>query len=195
MTEPKPPDNDHLPTAAKGTEHAIIGPSFLNGPPAPEAWDAFAQVIVDPACKAITELWLEKARACGGVPLRSDFKFEKLARLGSNLVLFKLDEDDRWLTKFCGSNIVEILGFELTGKHLEDYASENSLEFWMASLKHITDEGRPFFEYYNMDFVEKEYMHCTAINLPLKSGERDYPDALFEALAFLPEPPQLPSDP
>ena len=173
-----------IPTATSESHRLVLGPSLLDGLPGSEDWRAFTRHIKDPSCLALTELWIEKVHAAGGIPLRNDFGFEEIAKWGSTLMLYKLDENDRWLTTFAGSTVVEVLGFEPTGKYLEDYGADNSLKFWLDNMQYITDAHMPLIESYNLEFVEKDYVRVSAVNLPLKTGTRDFPDSYFEILSF-----------
>ncbi|MCH8863338.1 MAG: hypothetical protein IID51_12635, partial [Proteobacteria bacterium] len=105
-----------------------------------------------------------------------EFSFRDLTKYGSSLALYKLTEDDRWLTTFCGEEIVQDVGFELTGKYLDEYADKDTLEFWMENIKFICGQGKPIMESYTLDHANREYAKCLSLNLPLKSGVHDFPD-------------------
>lgn len=166
---------------------ALKGPSYLDCLPGQEHWLEFKQLIQSSKGLAMIELWHAKAVAAKGVPLRKDFSFKELAEHGSHLLLYKLTEDNRWLTTFCGDIIVDILGVELTGKYIDEYGDKNALEFWMENIKYISGHGAPLVEYYNLNFVDKEFIQCMDICLPLRSGERDFADMFLAMMVFDPK--------
>lgn len=180
------PTGEQPQEAAYNGYKVISGASFLESLPSQEQWLDFTKLIQDPMTMAMAELWYKKAIAAKGVPLRKDFSFDDLAKYGSHLLLYKLTEDNRWLTTFCGTTIVDTLGIELTGKYIDEYGDENSLEFWLSNIKYITEQGAPFVEYYSLNFVDKEFVECADINLPLRSGDRDFPDMFFAIMSFEP---------
>ncbi len=174
-----------LNTAYNGYK-ALKGPSYLDCLPNEEHWLEFKKLIQSSKGLAMIELWHEKAVAAKGVPLRKEFSFKDLAEHGSHMMLYKLTEDNRWLTTFCGDTIVAALGVELTGKYIDEYGDENALEFWMENIKYISEHGAPLVEYYSLNFVDKEFIQCMDINLPLRSGERDFPDMFLAMMIFDP---------
>ena len=165
----------------------VPGPSFRNGFPSRGNWQAFVSQIQEEPLNTFTQLWAEKALAADGVPLRKNFSFRELAKHGPFLVLYKLTEENRWLTTFCGTSIVEVLGEEITNRHLDEYGSEDTLDFWMENVRYLQEDAKPIIEFYNLKFVDKQYLRCSSVNLPLKSGTRDFPDMMFEIISFGPE--------
>ena len=180
------PTDDQLQGAAYNDYKVIEGTSFLDSLPSQEQWLDFKNLTQDPMTLAMIELWYKKAKAVNGVPLRKDFSFEELAKYGSHLLLYKLTEDNRWFTTFCGTKIVDTLGIELTGKYIDEYGDKNALLFWLKNIKYITEQGMPFVEHYSLNFVDKEFVECADINLPLRSGDRDFPDMFFAFMSFEP---------
>ena len=173
-------------TAVYNGYKVLNGPSYLDCLPDQEHWLESKKLIQDSKALAMLELWHEKAVAAKGVPLRKDFSFEDLVKHGSHMLLYKLTEDNRWLTTFCGGTIVEALGVELTGKYIDEYGDKNSLEFWMNNIKYISKHGAPLVEYYSLNFIGKEFIECMDLNLPLRSGERDFPDMFLALMVFDP---------
>ena len=168
--------NRPQPQAASESFEVSVGPKFLDGMPGQEEWLAFNVCIDDPKAVALAEVWHDKAKAANGVPLRNDLSFRELVKFGKFLTLYKLTEEDRWLTTFCGEEVVHNVGMELTGKHLDEYASEKTLRFWMDNMTYIRDEGRPYLETFTLDVANKPYRVCQTLNLPLRSGTRPFPD-------------------
>lgn len=164
------------PKAAADSFEVSVGPGFLDGLPSQEDWLAFKERIEEPNSAVFAGLWQEKAKAENGVPLRSALSFRELVKYGKHLTLYKLTEEERWLTTFCGDEVVVNLGMELTGKHLDEYGCEETLKFWMSNMKYIRDQGRPYMETFTLDYVGKPYSVCRTLNLPLRSGNRDFPD-------------------
>lgn len=154
----------------------FLGPSYLDGLPDQQEWQAFNEHIQDPASVAFAELWQAKAMAAGGIPLRQDFSFQDLVKYGSRLALYKLTEDNRWLTTFCGDEIVQNVGSELTNKCMDEYADKDTLKFWMDNIEIICGQGKPVMEFYVLDHAGKDYSMCHSLNLPLRSGTRDFSD-------------------
>lgn len=162
----------------------FVGPSYLDGLPNQKEWLAFCKSIQHPSSLVFAEMWQEKAVAANGVPLRSDFSFQDLVKYGSSLALYKLTEENRWLTTFCGDEIVQNVGFEPTGKFLDEYADQDTLEYWAKSIKHIIGRCEPVMEFFTLDFANKDYSRSQTLNLPLRSGLRDLPDMFICHLAF-----------
>jgi hypothetical protein len=154
----------------------ISGPSFSDGLPKADDWLSFKEKIKNPEGLDLVELWYAKAREAKGIPLRSDFNFAELVNYGQYLYLGKLNEEMRWETTFCGDGIVREVGYELTGKCLDDLADNVTLEFWEKNLKLLTDESKPFLELFTLEYIGREHIHCKEINLPLMSGNREFPD-------------------
>lgn len=168
--------NRPQPQASSDSFELSVGPKFLDGLPGQEEWVAFNECIEDPKAQAFAGLWHEKAVAANGVPLRKDLSFAELVRFGKHLTLYKLTEEDRWLTTFCGEEVTLNVGMELTGKHLDEYASEETLKFWMDNMKYIQVEGAPYLEIFRLDYAGKPFMKCHTLNLPLRSGGQKLPD-------------------
>lgn len=164
------------PKAAADSYEVFLGPSYLDGLPDQEEWRAFNKYIQDPASLAFAGLWQEKAAAANGIPLRKDFGFRELVKYGSHLALYRLTEDNRWLTTFCGDIIVQNVGIELTGKCIDEYADKDTLEFWMENIKFICEQGKPIVEFYSLEHAGKDYSVCHSLNLPLRSGTHDFSD-------------------
>ncbi len=162
----------------------FIGPSYLDGMPDQQEWRAFCKYFQDPSSLAFAALWQEKAMAANGVPLRSDFSFKDLVKYGTHLALYKLTEENRWLTTFCGDGVVQHIGFEPTGKCLDEYADKDTLEFWAANIKRITEHCEPVMEIITLDYVNKDYSRSKTLNLPLRSGLRDLPDMFICHVAY-----------
>lgn len=154
----------------------IFGPSFKDGLPDHEEWHAFKENILDENGLALAELWYKKAEHEGGVPLRKDFSFEDFVKFGSNIYIAKINDDNIWETTFCGGDIVNKIGFDATGKTLDDFGSPETLEFWLKNLQSLTGESKVYAEFYTLEFPDNQRIHCTAINFPLKSGDKDFPD-------------------
>lgn len=164
------------PKAAAGSYEVSVGPAYLNGTPNQEKWLAFNEYIKDPEALAFAGLWHQKAKTADSVPLRKDFSFKELVEFGRFLTLYKLTEDDRWLTTFCGEEVAYNVGMELAGKHLDEYASKEILKIWMDNMVYICEQGRPFMEIFDLDYAGKSHLECHTLNLPLRSGDRDFPD-------------------
>lgn len=160
------------------------GPSFQNGLVDPEEWETFKKNIKCENSAALTDLWHKKADVANGVPNRKDFRFEDLVKFGSNLYLAKLTEDNRWLTTFCGEGIVNTVGFDASSKYIDEFGPPELLEYWLKNLKELTDHSKPFMEYYTLEFANREFIHCSSINLPLKSEGSDFPDIVMTHEAY-----------
>lgn len=169
-------NNRPPPKAAVDSYEVFLGPSYLQGLPALDEWRAFNGSIQDPESLAFAELWQKKATIIKGVPLRKDLGFRDLVRFGRNLVLYKRTNDDRWLTTFCGDEIVQNVGIELTGKCLDEYADKDTLEYWMQNIEYVCNQGKPIMEFYTLDHASKDYSLCQSLNLPLRSNNSDLPD-------------------
>lgn len=148
-----------------------MGPSFLNGLPDLDEWQKFKNYIKHEQALALMDLWFEKASQAGGVPLRGDFSFDEFVLFGSNIYIAKLKEDGRWHTTFCGGSIVDALGFDVSGKCLEDFATPETLKFWLDNLTIMTEQERTYFEFYSLELAENEISHSMSVTLPLKTDK------------------------
>lgn len=153
-----------------------FGPSFRKGLPIKEDWLDFVNQTQEPLASTLMSLWFEKAKAENNIPLRKNFSFSELAKLGGNLAICKLTDDNRWLTTFGGNALASLVGLEFTGRHLDEISDDKTLKFWCDNLKIMTEQSKPFFEFYDLDYANKSYTNCEALNLPLKSGNHDFAD-------------------
>lgn len=157
----------------------ILGPTFRGALPDLDDWISFKEKIRDEKCLALAELWYSKACLRNDVPFRGDFAFEELVNYGQNIFLAKLTDDGRWLTTYCGGDIVEKSGFDATGKYLDEFSAPETLKFWTNNFKSFTGEGSVMLEYFTLEYFGKEYTHCTTLSFPLKSDGSDEIDISF----------------
>ena len=160
------------PRAVFDTHLVDFGPSFIEGLPSGEDWEAFRGQIPNLDTLAFCDLWYQKAQEKQEIPLRKDFDVREFAKFSSHLILYKATDDDRWLTTFCGDEIVHQVGMEITGKHMDEYADAKTLKYWMRTIVEMVDGAKPFMENYVLEYAGRSHMMCHCINLPLK-GERD----------------------
>ncbi len=154
----------------------IQGPCFKPGDiVSPEDWATFINDMTDEGAIALAQLYYEKAEAANGVPVRKDFTFEELVKHGSNMYMAKYNDEGKWETTFCGNTIAESVGFDPTGKTLDDFGTDESLAFWLENFEIMVKECRSNLEFQTLEFANKEYLHCTSFNLPLRSGKTDHP--------------------
>lgn len=151
----------------------IFGPAFKDGLPNPDEWISFKEKIHDESCRTFAELWYSKACLRNDVPFRGDFTFEEFVKYGPSLFLAKQEDDGRWLTTYCGSDVVEKSGFDASGKYFDEFATKETLKFWMDNFSFLTGEGRVFLEYFTLEYLGKKYTHSATISLPLKSDGSD----------------------
>ena len=179
-------DETHKVEQGEDDYKVIVGPSFSRSLPGREEWQFFVESIQCAESREFAALWLEKAQAANGIPLRSDFDFRELVKYGKYLILYKLTQDNRWLTTFCGDGIVEDIDRELTGKHLDDYAEEKTLDFWMKNIQLMLEDHKPIMEYFTLEYTKKQHKMSQSLNLPLKSGAGDTVDMFIchEAVVF-----------
>lgn len=162
----------------------IYGPSFQGTPADPDDWRKFKKNVKCEISLGLSDLWHEKASTANGIPSRKDFPFEELVNFGSNLYMARLTEDNRWLTTFCGEGIVNTVGFDASGKYIDEFGPPDLLKYWLKNLKELTDHSRPFMEYYTLEFADREFIHCSSVNLPLKSEGSDFPDIVMSHEAY-----------
>jgi len=170
----------------------LEGPSFKEGVPNAQAWAEFLSGIKVEKGKQFANLWFEKAVNAGGVPLRKDLEFTELVKFGTNLFLAKLDEDKKWVTTYCGTDLVEKTDYDSTGEYIDVMDEEETVSFWYKSLEIITKEHKPLIEFHTLIFANKEYIHSLAINFPLRSKIDEEPDIfialeLFNDQSFVPD--------
>jgi len=156
---------------------SIVGPSFKECLPSEDEWLFFKKSVNDEKGLAILNLWYEKAKSANGIPLRKEFSFEDLVSYGSNIHIMKLNENNSWETTFCGNAIVSAAGFDATNKCLEDFACPETLKFWVDNLDIMIEKHTPFLEFYTLEFVNKDFIHCSSVNLPMKSENSDFPNS------------------
>ncbi len=155
----------------------LWGPTFKSdGIASEEEWRAYMNLVVDKGARNFANLWYDKAVASNGVPLRKDFSLEELVRHGTYLYMSKYNDDGKWETTFCGTGIVEGVGFDPTGKTMDDFGTKETLKFWHDNLKVMVTECQTFIESYKLEFAKKEFLHCTAVTLPARTGNVDHPD-------------------
>jgi hypothetical protein len=165
----------------------IMGPSFLNGLPDNDEWQKFKKYINHEQTLALTELWFEKASKTNGVPLREDFSFDEFVQYGSNIYIAKLKEDNRWHTTFCGGSLVDVLGFDATGKCLDEFATPETLKFWVDNLNIMVEQETVYLEFYSLELTNNEISHSLTISLPLKSDTDSISDTSLTHEVFTSE--------
>ena len=161
-----------------------FGPSYVGRTASGDDREAFADKITDPKSIELFRLWESKITSSTELPQRSDFEFEELVPFGTCLTITKREKNGRWKTTFCGSEIVQRFGIEFTGKYLDETADATSLDFWLNNFKRSIQIGAPFIEFYNLKLVEKEYLKCADLNMPVISNETAEADTIFSILSF-----------
>lgn len=152
--------------------------------PSFEEWEYFLSNIQSEKGTDFSNLWYSKAKETGGVPLRKDFSFEELVKYGTNIFMAKLDASGKWLTTFCGNDIVENTGFDSTGKVLNEFGHSETLDVWLDTLTVLVNEYKPVIEFHTLEFINKDHVHCMAINFPLRSEGSDTPDIFISYEVF-----------
>jgi hypothetical protein len=149
---------------------AILGPSYKSGLPSEKEWLDFISGIENSGTREFAQVWREKSKAVNGVPLRRNFDFKTLVKYGQNLVICKRTEKGRWLTTYCGDTIVQEINLELSNKYIDEYADKETINFWMANIQQITEQCKPVFEIFTLEFTAKHHKTNYSLNLPLRSG-------------------------
>ena len=157
----------------------IFGPSFKEKPLDEEEWQSFIKNIRGEKCMELANLWYNKACLAEGVPQCSDFSFEELVKFGTNIFIAKQQDEGRWMTTFCGSEVVEKTGFDSTGKYLDEIATDGMLEYWKNNFKKLVTKVNVYIEYFTLEFANRNYTHCTRINFPIRSSEIDLIDTVL----------------
>lgn len=152
------------------------GPSVKNGMPDDDEWQAFRNDVDHNDAKGIIDLWYKKSTECGGVPDRATFSFEELVPYGRNIYMAKYNDQNDWDTTYCGSAIVSNVGVDATGKSLDVFAKPETLKFWTDNLDVMIENHNIFWEFFTLEFADKEYINCSAVTMPLKTAESNSPN-------------------
>jgi hypothetical protein len=154
----------------------IDGPSFKDEVPNADAWRKFLASVDHDKAKQFAELWYKKASDQQGVPTRSSLSFEELVPFGPNIYMAKRNDKNIWDTTYCGSAIVSSVGFDASSKSINDFATDETLDFWTMNLNKMLIEHHVFWEFYILGFANKDHVYCTSITFPLSSAGGGEPD-------------------
>lgn len=159
------------------------GPAITNNHRHKSEWEDFKSLIPSIKAKEFADIWFQKT-INKGVPFRKDFSFKELVRYGNNLSIIRLTEGRQWLVTYCGVGLCQAFGGDPTGKLISEIADPITKEYWTENLKLIMKENKPFVEFFTLDFIQKGDVYCSALNLPLMSGDHDFPDVCMAYLTF-----------
>lgn len=124
----------------------------------------------DPRLDTIFHYWLDR-RGARGMPERADIHpgdFRQLVRL-LNLVDV-LYRPLRFRHRLVGSESIEWLGRDPTGRILDETLYGPATDEILGSLTTIVQEARPYRRSARMDWSGKDWLHMEAAELPL-AGE------------------------
>ncbi len=128
----------------------------------------------------IYQYWLDM-RGDRLMPSRSDLKPEQIARLLPYIVLVDVEAGSRYKFRLVGTETVKAMGFDATGKHLEDFPR---VEYYLKDrYDWIVEEKRPYFIFDKLKWTEKSYMDYYVLGFPLSGNGQDV-DILMFALYY-----------
>lgn len=133
-------------------------------PPAIEL-DASLQ-LATPMLKAFLARWDKAART--GPPLRRDF--DPLAMrdwLGHLYLADVIGAGQRFRYRLVGTQIVRMLGRDVTGRHFDEIYGVQDYEEFVASFRWIVANRRPMRSHGRVRFAGKEFYDFEAIEVPL----------------------------
>lgn len=114
-------------------------------------------------------LW-ESKRVGREMPSRGDFTPEGLKAQLGNIVLIDVEySPTRFRYRLIGTEIVNVLSRDSTGKYLDELYDPEFYEMAVNSYQYILEHHRPIRGYGNMTHANKQHVKFEAVDLPLSS--------------------------
>jgi hypothetical protein len=116
--------------------------------------------------------WQDRRRG-RAFPTCKDFDPLAMKYILGNLSLVEVRRQPlRFYFRIHASNVASRLGFDLTGKNLDDYPDAKHREMIHEHFSRVVAEGVPVLGQREAEITDKLVLHCEAIALPLaKDGE------------------------
>jgi len=132
-----------------------------------------ADLVSDPEAEAIqsfAELWHSK---CGddSLPARSDFPAEELRPWMGNLILMDVVDDGRdFRYRLVGTDIVRIVGRDLTGRRVSECDYEGGRDHVLSSFNLPIEKRCPVFRRGRVTWrSRKSYLDYESVHCPLRT--------------------------
>ncbi len=121
----------------------------------------------------IYEYWQSK-RHGRPAPARSDIVFAEIAHLLPVMQIVEVQRDPmRFRHRFVGTEIVESMGRDVTGRYVDQALYGTATDEILASLETVVREGRPYRREALLTWYDRDWLMIEAVELPLldDSGE------------------------
>lgn len=130
-----------------------------------------ADQIESPNIRQIVAYWQSKCRA-GAIPRRSDIDPAEMPTLLPNVILVDFERSPfRVKFRLVGTRVVEVTGFEFTGKYADEIAPADVGEAFMTCYRTASEMMQPVFSRITWRFDEDttgDYDFCV---LPLEEAD------------------------
>lgn len=121
----------------------------------------------DQRLRQIYDYWNSK-RQGQRAPRQSDIDLAEIATLLPIIQMIDVDRDPlRFRHRFAGTEIVEWMGRDATGKELNSDLYGSEAEAILDTLRTIVDEGRPYHRTSLLHWHERDWLVMETVELPL----------------------------
>jgi hypothetical protein len=157
-----------------------------------EGWSMRADTALSfeaPELNGLRDVWMEKARAAGGLPSRADFDARTLKPFLRHISIVEraINPAGRqsYRFRFYGSALAQRFG-EQTGQFIEMSIPLDRLDRWVSAYDAVLDAAGPmrFLSYFEIPRVS--YLNGESFSAPLSNGGRK-PTTILAATYFTPK--------
>jgi hypothetical protein len=144
--------------------------------------------------RALYDYWAERSRAAGCLPARGDIDPGAIPHLLGSIWMTDVVREDgapRFRERLVGTGVVQLYGFETTGRWFEEIYEGRHLDRQLATYRAIVAAGRPHLSRLGVPHREREFLVYDRLILPLATDGRT-PDILLGIHAYKPEPGEDP---
>ena len=109
---------------------------------------------------AFRQLWAQKKQPNGAIA-RSDMRPETIPKLMPWVLILEhavLDGRATFKCRFCGTKVRDLLGFNATGRTLEDMQDPDAIEPRMKEYTSVLESGEPSFKVADLPIKGREFM-------------------------------------
>ncbi|MCR9070755.1 MAG: PAS domain-containing protein [Alphaproteobacteria bacterium] len=146
----------------------------------------FRDTIADPSLAGLYDHWRRLVEKLGRLPRRSEIDPIDLPRaLLPGMMVIEREETGRFLCRLAGTRLREIMGFEPTGRYVDEIMSPIASDLRMSMYTQALNEKRAVFCRMRFAVPGKEFVACDRLYVPALGDETGVPTVLFGAQLHL----------
>ncbi|WP_181163250.1 PAS domain-containing protein [Emcibacter nanhaiensis] len=131
-------------------------------------------------------IYWQKIRGNKPMPSRADFHPEELPAVLPHIVLFDVSDKKpyRYFTRLVGTETVRAMGFDFTGKYLDEIPSLSAVQ---ERFDWISENGTPYYYQGKLVWSEKSYMDYCTLALPFSNDGKKVNILMYGTDYYLPD--------